>query len=167
MPELPDIVVYLDCLKPRILGQRLERVRLANPFLLRTVEPPLQEIEGRAVIGLRRLGKRIVIALEPDLFLVLHLMIAGRLYWKKPGAKPPGKIGLAAFDFPTGTLILTEAGSKRRASLHLVRGEADLAKHNPGGLEVLDADARQFHAALVRENHTLKRALTDPQLISR
>jgi formamidopyrimidine-DNA glycosylase len=166
MPELPDIVVYLECLKPRIQGQRLERVRLANPFLLRTVEPPLKEADGRTVVNLRRLGKRIVIALAPDLFLVLHLMIAGRLHWKKPGAKPPGKVGLAAFDFPSGSLILTEAGSKRRASLHLVRGEIELARHNPGGLEVLDADEPQFRAALVRENHTLKRALTAPRLFS-
>ncbi len=166
MPELPDIVVYLECLKRRIQGQRLERVRLASPFLLRSVEPPLRETEGRVVIGLRRLGKRIVIALEGDLFLVSHLMIAGRLHWKKPGARPPGKVGLAAFDFSTGTLILTEAGSKRRASLHLVRGEAELAKHNPGGLEVLDTTAAHFHAALIRENHTLKRALTDPRLFS-
>jgi formamidopyrimidine-DNA glycosylase len=166
MPELPDIVVYLECLKPRIQGQRLDRVRIANPFLLRTVEPPLKEADGRTVVNLRRLGKRIVIALAPDLFLVLHLMIAGRLHWKKPGAKPPGKVGLAAFDFPSGTLILTEAGSKRRASLHLVRGEIELARHNPGGLEVLDADESQFRAALVRENHTLKRALTDPRLFS-
>jgi formamidopyrimidine-DNA glycosylase len=166
MPELPDITVYLECLKPRIQGQTLERVRLVNPFLLRTFEPPIQDAEGRTVVGLRRLGKRIVFALEPDLFLVLHLMIAGRLHWKKAEAKPPGKIGLAAFDFPRGTLILTEAGSKRRASLHLVRGEAELAKHNPGGLEVLDADESQFRAALVRENHTLKRSLTDPRLFS-
>ncbi len=166
MPELPDIVVYLDALAPRIQGQRLERVRLANPFLLRTVEPPRREAEGRRVVGMRRLGKRIVIALEGEVFLVLHLMIAGRLHWKECGAKPPGKIGLAAFDFPTGTLTLTEAGSKRRASLHLVRGEADLARHNPGGLEVLDTDLAHFRAALLRENHTLKRALTDPRLFS-
>ena len=166
MPELPDIVVYLESLKPRIQGLRLDRVRIANPFLLRTFEPPLKEADGRTVVSLRRLGKRIVIALAPDLFLVLHLMIAGRLHWKKPGAKPPGKVGLAAFDFPTGTLILTEAGSKRRASLHLVRGEVELARHNPGGLEVLDADEPQFRSALVRENHTLKRALTDPRLFS-
>jgi formamidopyrimidine-DNA glycosylase len=166
MPELPDIVVYLDCLKPRVQGQRLERVRLINPFLLRTFEPSIREVEGRQVIGLRRLGKRIVFALETDLFLILHLMIAGRLHWKKPGAKPPGKIGLAAFDLPTGTLILTEAGTKRRASLHLVRGEGELAKHNPGGLEVLDATLEQFQEALVRENHTLKRSLTDPRLFS-
>jgi formamidopyrimidine-DNA glycosylase len=166
MPELPDVVIYLDSLKPRIGNQRLERVRLASPFLLRSVEPPLKEVEGHKVVGLRRLGKRIVIALEGELFLVLHLMIAGRLHWKKAGAKPPGKVGLAAFDFSTGTLILNEAGSKRRASLHLVRGETELARHDPGGLEVLDADEVEFRSALVRENHTLKRALTDPRLFS-
>lgn len=166
MPELPDIVVYLERLRPRVQRQKLERIRLANPFLLRSVEPPLSEAYGRTVIELRRLGKRIVFALEPDLFLILHLMIAGRLHWKPKGAKPPGKVGLAAFDFPTGTLILTEAGSKRRASLHLVRGEAELARYNPGGLEVLDASKDQFRAALQRENHTLKRALTDPRLFS-
>jgi formamidopyrimidine-DNA glycosylase len=166
MPELPDIMVYLDCLKPRVLGQPLDRVRLINPFLLRTLEPAIQVAEGKIVIGLRRLGKRIVFELEADLFLVLHLMIAGRLHWKRPGARPPGKVGLAAFDFPTGTLILTEAGSKRRASLHLVRGELELQKHNPGGLEVLGATQLRFRAALVRENHTLKRALTDPRLFS-
>src|SRR5438105_4141855 len=166
MPELPDIVLYIDCLEARIRGQPLERVRLANPFLLRTFEPPIDETTGRMVTGLRRLGKRIVIALDTDLFLVLHLMIAGRLHWKPRGAKPPGKIGLAAFDFPTGTLILTEAGSKRRASLHVVRGEAELAKHGRGGLEVLHATEEQFRAALRRENHTLKRVLTDPRVFS-
>jgi formamidopyrimidine-DNA glycosylase len=166
MPELPDIMVYLDCLKPRVVGQALERTRLINPFLLRTFDPPIREIDRRSVIGLRRLGKRIVFAFDDELFLILHLMIAGRLHWKKKGAKPPGKIGLAAFDFPTGTLTLTEAGSKRRASLHLVRGETELAKHNPGGLEVLDASLEQFTAVLIRENHTLKRSLTDPRLFS-
>jgi len=166
MPELPDIVVYLERLRPRVQWQKLERVRLANPFLLRSVEPPLSESYGRTVVDLRRLGKRIVFALEPDLFLVLHLMIAGRLHWKPKGAKPPGKVGLAAFDFPMGTLTLTEAGTKRRASLHLVRGEAELAQHSRGGLEVLDATKEQFRAALERENHTLKRALTDPRLFS-
>src|SRR6267378_2410461 len=150
MPELPDIVVYIERLRPRIEGQRLEKVRLASPFLLRTVEPPLFEVEGRTVLGLRRLGKRIVVALEAELFLVLHLMIAGRLHWKTRGAKVPGKVGLAAFDFPTGTLILTEAGSKKRAALHLVRGEAALAAHNPAGLEVLDADEASFKAVLLR-----------------
>ncbi|MCI0681797.1 MAG: hypothetical protein L0Y71_06810 [Gemmataceae bacterium] len=166
MPELPDIVVYLERLRPRVLGEKLERVRLANPFLLRSVLPPLPEAHGRTMVELRRLGKRIVFALEPDWFLILHLMIAGRLHWKPQGAKPPGKVGLAAFDFPTGTLILTEAGSKRRASLHLVRGEEELARHDPGGLEVLDATAERFGVVLRRENHTLKRALTDPRLFS-
>jgi formamidopyrimidine-DNA glycosylase len=166
MPELPDIVVYVESLRPRIEQQVLERVRLVNPFLLRSVEPPLAAVEGRTVLSLRRLGKRIVIALEPDLFLILHLMIAGRLHWKPRGAKPLGKVGLAAFDFSTGTLVLTEAGSKRRASLHLVRGEAGLARHDPGGLEVLEADEEQFRATLRRENHTLKRVLTDPRLFS-
>ena len=166
MPELPDVVVYLECLRPRILGQPLDRIRLFNPFLLRSVEPPLSAAEGCTVTGLRRLGKRIVIALDPDLFLVIHLMIAGRLHWKPRGAKPPGKVGLAAFDFPTGTLTLTEAGSKRRASLAVVRGEAELARHDPGGLEVLEADEARFTAALRHENHTLKRSLTDPRLFS-
>src|SRR5438132_1499795 len=156
MPELPDIVVYIECLRPKVEGQPLEGVRLANPFLLRSVEPPPSAARGRTVTGLRRLGKRIVFALDPDLFLVLHLMIAGRLHWKPRGAKPPGKVGLAAFDFPTGTLLLTEAGSKRRASLHLVRGEAALLAHNPGGLEVLEAKEPDFREALQRENHTLK-----------
>lgn len=166
MPELPDIVVYLECLRPRIEGQYLERVRMVSPFLLRSVEPALSVVEGRRVVGLRRLGKRIVLAVEPDLFLVLHLMIAGRLHWKPRGSKPSGKIGLAAFDFPTGTLLLTEAGTKRRASLHLVQGEEALARHDPGGMEVLEAGEPAFRAALRRENHTLKRALTDPRLFS-
>lgn len=166
MPELPDIEVYLDCLRPRVIGRQLKRIRLANPFLLRSVDPPLFEIEQREVIGLRRLGKRIVFEFESELFLVLHLMIAGRLQWKSAGAKPPGKVGLAAFDFSTGTLVLTEAGTKRRASLHVVRGESNLARLNPGGLEVLEADAKQFRQALRRENHTLKRSLTDPRLFS-
>jgi formamidopyrimidine-DNA glycosylase len=166
MPELPDIEVYLDALRPRAVEQPLNRVRLIKPFLLRTFDPPISEAEGRTVRGMRRLGKRIVFELDGDLFLVLHLMIAGRLHWKPVGAKPPGKIGLAAFDFPNGTLTLTEAGSKRRASLHVVRGEAELAGHNPGGLEVLDADAEEFRRVVRRENHTLKRALTDPRLFS-
>jgi formamidopyrimidine-DNA glycosylase len=166
MPELPDVVVYLESLRPRVEGQILERIRLLSPFLLRSVEPPIREVEGKKVLGLRRLGKRIVFALADDLFLILHLMIAGRLHWKAKGAKPPGKVGLAAFDFSTGTLTLTEAGSKRRASLSLVRGEADLARHDPGGLEVLDASEAQFRTALRRENHTLKRTLTDPRLFS-
>ena len=166
MPELPDIVVYIERLRPRIEGQRLEQARVLSPFLLRTVQPPLAEVEGKQVIGLRRLGKRIVIAFEADVFLIFHLMIAGRLHWKPGGAKPPGKVGLAAFTFTTGTLVLTEAGTKKRASLHVVRGEPALAAHNPGGLEVLDADLSGFRAALRRENHTLKRALTDPRLFS-
>jgi formamidopyrimidine-DNA glycosylase len=166
MPELPDIIVYLEQLRPRIEGQRLEHVRLASPFLLRSVDPPLDAVEDKAVIGLRRLGKRIVWAFPPDLFLVFHLMIAGRWHWKERGAKVPGKVGLAAFDFPNGTLTLTEAGTKKRAALHVVRGEAALAAHNPGGLEVLEADESAFRAALVKENHTLKRALTDPRLFS-
>jgi formamidopyrimidine-DNA glycosylase len=166
MPELPDIVVYIECLERRIVGQPLQRLRLLNPFLLRSVDPPIDEAHGKRVHALRRIGKRIVFVLESDLFLVLHLMIAGRLHWKPPGAKPPGKVGLAAFDFPNGTLTLTEAGSKRRASLSLVRGEDELAKHDPGGLEVLDATEAQFREALRRENHTLKRALTDPRLFS-
>jgi formamidopyrimidine-DNA glycosylase len=166
MPELPDVVVYIECLRPRVVGQPLEKVRLASPFLLRSVDPPLEQAEGKHVRGLRRLGKRIVFELDEELFLVLHLMIAGRLHWKAKGAKPPGKIGLAAFDFPNGTLTLTEASTKKRASLHLVRGEGQLAQHQPGGLEVLDADLPAFRAALARENHTLKRALTDPHLFS-
>jgi formamidopyrimidine-DNA glycosylase len=166
MPELPDIVVYLESLHPRIHGQTLERIRLTSPFLVRSFEPPIHEAENKKIVGLRRLGKRLVFALEGDLFLILHLMIAGRLHWKPRGAKPPGKVGLAAFDFPAGTLVLTEAGSQRRASLYLVRGEAELAKHDPGGLEVLEADEARFREALRRENHTLKRALTDPRLFS-
>jgi formamidopyrimidine-DNA glycosylase len=166
MPELPDVVVYLECLRPRVGGQILEKVRLRSSFLLRSVDPPLARAEGNHVVGLRRLGKRLVFELDQGLFLVLHLMIAGRLHWKARGAMPPGKVGLAAFDFPAGTLVLTEAGTKKRASLHLVQGEAQLAVHEPGGLEVLDADLAAFRAALARENHTLKRALTSPFLFS-
>lgn len=166
MPELPDVVVYIERLRPRIEGQPLQRVRLASPFLLRSVEPSLDTVTGQPVIGLRRIGKRIVWAFPGDLFLVFHLMIAGRFHWNEPGAKLPGKIGLAAFDFPTGTLTLTEAGSKKRASLHVVRGATALAALDPGGLEVLDADEDRFRTALVRENHTLKRALTDPRIFS-
>jgi len=166
MPELPDVTVYTEALDARIAGETLQRVRLASPFLLRSVDPPLAEATNRKVIGLRRLGKRIVIGLEGDIFLMLHLMIAGRLHWRSAGAKPPGKIGLAAFDFSSGTLVLTEAGTKRRAALYLVRGEAGLREHDPGGLEVLDADLAAFRAALARENHTLKRSLTDPGILS-
>jgi formamidopyrimidine-DNA glycosylase len=164
MPELPDITLYLERLRPRIEGQVLEKVDLVSPFLLRSVDPPLEEFIGQPVRGLRRLGKRIVWCFDGERFLVLHLMIAGRLHWKPPGAKLPGKIALAAFRFPGGTLTLTEASSKKRASLHLVRGDAALQQHNPGGLDVLAADLAAFSAALTRENHTLKRALTDPRL---
>ena len=166
MPELPDVVVYLECLAPRIVGQRLEKVRLASPFLLRSVEPPLPSVFGRRVLGVERLGKRLVVALEDDRFLVLHLMIAGRLRWKAAGTKVPGKLGLAAFDFASGTLILTEASTRKRAALHVVAGRAALAAHDPGGLEVLDADLATFRAALLRESHTLKRALTDARIVS-
>ena len=166
MPELPDIVVYIEALESRIVGLSLERVRLPSPFVLRSVDPPIEEANDKAVIGLRRLGKRIVIGLQGDLFLLIHLMIAGRFHWKGVAAKVPKKTGLAAFDFPSGTLLLTEAGSKRRASLRLVRGENALREHDPGGLEVLEADRPTFHATLMRENHTLKRALTDPGLFS-
>jgi formamidopyrimidine-DNA glycosylase len=166
VPELPDVEAYLAALRPRILGARLERVRLANPFILRSVDPPPAEVSGRTVTGLSRLGKRIVIALEDERFVVLHLMIAGRLHWRAAGAKTPGKIGLAAIDFPAGTLVLTEAGTKRRASLHLVRGEDALREHDPGGLEVLEADLTAFSAALHAESHTVKRVLTDPTVFS-
>jgi formamidopyrimidine-DNA glycosylase len=163
MPELPDITVYIDALEARIVGEPLEAVRLASPFLLRSVDPPLKETFGKRVTGLRRLGKRIVIGLEDDLFLVIHLMIAGRLHWKDKGAKVPGKIGLAAFDFPAGTLTFTEASPKKRASLYVLRGEAALAAHDPGGIEVMESKLKDFTAALTEENHTLKRALTDPR----
>jgi len=166
MPELPDIELYLHALRPRIVNHRLDRIRLASPFLVRSVDPPMDRARGRVVIGLRRLGKRLVWQLEDDLFLVIHLMIAGRFKALDAGAKIPGKVGLAAFDFPHLSLILTEAGTQRRASLYLVRGEAELSAHDPGGLEVLTSTAEQFGAALTRENHTLKRALTDPHLLS-
>jgi formamidopyrimidine-DNA glycosylase len=160
------VPVYIEALERRIGGARLQRIRLASPFLLRSFNPPITTAQGRAVRGLRRLGKRIVIALEDDLFLVLHLMIAGRLRWREAGAKVPGKLGLAAFDFSTGTLLLTEAGTKKRAALHLVKGADELTALDAGGLEVFQADLREFHAALISENHTLKRSLTDPRLFS-
>src|ERR1700690_56031 len=166
MPELPDIVVYLEALDKRILRKRLERVRIASPFLLRTVNPPVASAEGKIVARLRRMGKRICIGLENDIWLVLHLMIAGRLHWKKRDAKLSPPRGLAAFDFENGTLLWTEAGSKKRASLHVVAGEAGLAALDPGGIEVLDANLDQFAAALTSANHSLKRALTDPRLFS-
>ncbi|MCG8361589.1 MAG: hypothetical protein MI920_39030 [Kiloniellales bacterium] len=166
MPELPDITVYIDALERRILGRTLERLRVASPFLVRSVEPPIKTAEGKTVRDLRRLGKRIVIGLDEELFLVLHLMIAGRLQWKAADVAIPRKLGLAAFDFAEGSLLFTEAGSKKRASLHLLRGEAALADHDPGGLEVFDIDLETFSAALARDNHTVKRALTDPRLFS-
>ena len=166
MPELPDIVVYIEALEKRILGQKLEQARIVSPFLLRTAVPPLQGAEGKTVVQLRRMGKRICIGLEGDLWLVLHLMIAGRLHWKQRGAKLARPRGLAAFDFPNGTLLWTEAGSQKRASLHVVAGEEGLQALDPGGLEVLEADLDQFAAVLKSENHTLKRALTDPHLFS-
>jgi formamidopyrimidine-DNA glycosylase len=166
MPELPDITIYIEALRQRILGERLERIRVASPFLVRTFEPPLELAEGKTVRELRRLGKRIAIGLDDGLWLILHLMIAGRLHWRSPAAKLGGKYNLAAIDFAQGTLLLTEAGSKRRAALYLVSGEEALAEHNPGGVEVLTATAEEFMAALLKENHTLKRALTDPRLFS-
>jgi formamidopyrimidine-DNA glycosylase len=166
MPELPDVTVYIEALERRIVGQRLQRIRLGSPFLLRSVEPPITEAFRKKVLGLRRLGKRIVIELEDDLHLVIHLMIAGRFHWKPPNAAIARKLGLAAFDFATGTLLLTEAGTKKRASLHLIRGEEALKEHSRGGLEVLESELATFREALTRENHTLKRALTDPRLFS-
>ena len=165
MPELPDIALYLDALASRVVGKQLERLRIASPFLLRTADPPVADLVGRAIRDVRRLGKRIVLALEDDYFVVLHLMIAGRLHWKPAGAPIPRRAGLAAFDFPNGTLLLTEAGTKHRASLHILRGAAALAAHDPGGLDVLAATLEQFRSALTRESHTLKRALTDPHLL--
>jgi formamidopyrimidine-DNA glycosylase len=166
MPELPDVDVYVAALEARIAGSVLEQVRLNSPFLLRTVTPSLTEAGGRRVKGVRRLGKRVVIALDDELFLAIHLMIAGRLHWKPKGVKLAGKIALAAFDFTPGTLTLTEAGTRKRASLHVIRGEADLAALSRGGIEPLDATLDGFRAALTRENRTLKRALTDPSIFS-
>ena len=166
MPELPDILLYLHALRSRIVGRRVEKVRLATPFLLRSIDPPLGAVETRVVTGLHRLGKRIAIEAEGALFLVFHLMIAGRFRWKPRGAPIPGKVGLLALDFEHATLILTEAGTKRQASLYVVSGRDELERHNPGGVEVLDAELTTFEAALRRENHTLKRALTDPHLFS-
>jgi len=166
VPELPDVTVYIERLEAFCTGAVLERVRLAGPSLLRSVDPPIAEVEGSRVEGFRRLGKRIVFELEDELFLVLHLMIAGRLRWRERGAKPSRKTGLAAFDFAEGTLLLTEASPKKRASLYAVRGEAALAEHDPGGLEVLEADLEAFRTRLVAENRTLKRALTDPHILS-
>jgi len=166
MPELPDIAAYISALESRIVDQPLQGIRLASPFLLRTVQPPLANAAGRRVKQLRRIGKRIAIGLENDFWLVLHLMIAGRLHWRAPGAKLGGRQNLAAFDFPDGLLVLTEAGSKRRASLHLVEGEGNLNSLDAGGIDVFATDLDTFRAVLIAENHTLKRALTDPRLVS-
>ena len=164
MPELPDITIYLEALAPRIVGEPLERARITSPSLLRTVDPPLAAAEGRKVVRLRRIGKRIVWEMEGGIFLVFHLMIAGRFKWRPRGTSPPARVGLASFDFPRGTLLLTEASPKHRASLHVVEGEAGLATHDPGGLDVLAADLDAFRSRLQSESHTLKRALTDPHL---
>jgi formamidopyrimidine-DNA glycosylase len=166
MPELPDVTLYLEHLERRVLGHRILGIRLGSPFVLRSVEPPLSAVNGKKVIGLRRLGKRLVFGLEDDLFLALHLMIAGRLQWKAPGAKIPGKVGLAAVDFDDGTLTFTEASGKKRAWLRLVHGEQALAALDPGGIEPLEASLEAFTSELRRERHTLKRALTDPRLFS-
>jgi formamidopyrimidine-DNA glycosylase len=166
MPELPDVELYKAALTPRIVGREVERVRLATPFLLRSVEPPLDAAFGRTVVGLRRMGKRIVWELERELFLVFHLMIAGRFKWRDRGAVIPRRLGLAAFDFANGSLLITEAATQKRASLHVIDGEASLRSLDPGGLEVLTADVPAFAEALQKENHTLKRALTDPHIFS-
>jgi formamidopyrimidine-DNA glycosylase len=166
MPELPDIAAYIGALDARIIGRPIVRVRLASPFLLRTVQPPIASVEGRAVRELRRIGKRIAIGVEGDLWLVLHLMIAGRLHWRSANAKLSGRQNLAAFDFPNGSLVLTEAGSKRRASLHVLSGEDGLRSIDPGGIEIFESDLNSFREALTAENRTLKRALTDPRLVS-
>jgi formamidopyrimidine-DNA glycosylase len=166
MPELPDIAAYVSALEPRILAQPIERVRLASPFLLRTVQPPVTNVEGRTVRELRRIGKRIAIGVDGDIWLVLHLMIAGRLHWRPPGARLSGRQNLAAFDFPSGSLVLTEAGTKRRASLYIVTGDDGLRSIDPGGIEIFASDLTSFRAALSAENRTLKRALTDPRIVS-
>ncbi len=166
MPELPDIVAYIGALESRIVGQPLERIRLGSPFLLRTAQPPITSVEGRIVRDLRRIGKRIVIGIENNLWLALHLMIAGRLHWRVPGAKLAGRQSLAAFDFPNGSLVLTEAGTKHRAALHILSGEENLRSLDAGGIDVSSSDLNSFRAVLTAENHTLKRALTDPRLLS-
>jgi len=166
MPELPDIAAYISALEPRIVAQPMERVRLASPFLLRTAQPPVTTVEGRVVRELRRIGKRIAIGVEGDLWLVLHLMIAGRLHWRPRGAKLAGRQSLGAFDFPGGSLVLTEAGTKHRASLHVLKGEDSLRSVDPGGIDIFTSDLNSFRAALTSENRTLKRALTDPRIVS-
>ena len=166
MPELPDVTVYIEALNERVLNRPIQKIRIGSPFVLRSFDPPIGAAEGKKVLEFRRLGKRIVFVLEDELYLIVHLMIAGRFHWKPKGAKIARKYGQAAFDFPNGTLLLTEAGTKKRASINLVRGEAALREHDPGGLEVFDASLEQFREALTRENHTLKRSLTDPHLFS-
>ncbi len=166
MPELPDIQLYVTRIGARVVGQPLVQVRLASPFLVRSFDPPLTRAHGKKVVGVERMAKRVVLALEDELYIVIHLMIAGRFRWREAGAKIPGKLGQAAFDFPSGTLLLTEAGSKRRASVYVVRGRAELAALDPGGIDVLTHDLAAFSAALVAERHTLKRSLTDPHLFS-
>jgi formamidopyrimidine-DNA glycosylase len=166
VPELPDVELYIHALKPRILDRPLERFRIGNPFIVRTIEPRPEDLEGRTVADIRRMGKRLVFAFPNDLFLLLHLMIAGRLRWRAKGAPIPAKVGLAAFDFPAGSVILTEAGSRRQASIHILRGHEALQAMNPNGLEVLDATAAEFATRLRSENHTVKRALTDPHMFS-
>jgi formamidopyrimidine-DNA glycosylase len=166
MPELPDILLYLHALRPRVVGRRVEAIRLASPFLLRSIDPPLSVVEGRTVVDLHRIGKRVVFEIDGELFLVFHLMIAGRFRWKGKGTRIPAKVGLMAIDFEHGTLLMTEAGTKRQASLHLVAGRQALAHHDPGGLDVMTATLPEFGEALTRDNHTLKRALTDPHLFS-
>jgi formamidopyrimidine-DNA glycosylase len=166
MPELPDITVYIEALQDRLLNQPLQKIRIASPFILRSFDPPIHAAEGKKVIGFERLGKRIVFELEDELFMIFHLMIAGRFHWKKRGAPVPRKFGHAALDFPAGTLLLTEMGTKKRASLHLIRGRERLAEHDPGGLEIFGADLNAFRAALIDENHTLKRTMTDPHVFS-
>ena len=166
MPELPDIELYRHALRSRVVGNVLERVRLASPFVLRSVDPPIDTVQGKRVLDVRRLGKRIVLVLEDDLYLVLHLMIAGRLRWKSPGHKIPGRMGLGAFDFDSGTLLLTEASKKKRAALHVCRGQTALLEHDPGGIEPLQIDYARFRDGLTERNHTVKRALTDPRIFS-
>lgn len=166
MPEYPDVTIYIEALSERVLNQPIQKIRIGSPFVLRSFEPPIRAAEGRKVLALRRLGKRIVFELKDNLFLIVHLMIAGRFHWKPKGAKIARKYGQAAFDFPNGTLLLTEAGTKKRASINLVRGEAAVNEHDPGGLEIFESGLEQFRAALKRENHTLKRTLTDPHVFS-
>ncbi|MBT8450659.1 MAG: formamidopyrimidine-DNA glycosylase [Deltaproteobacteria bacterium] len=166
MPELPDVELYLHALRPRLVDKTLKDVRIASPFVLRTVEPSLEQVKGKRVLDLQRLGKRVVLGLEDELYIVIHLMIAGRFRWRKPGCKIPSRLGLAAFDFEAGTLLLTEASKKKRAALHLCRGKDTLREHDPGGIEPLEVDLARFSAALRERNHTVKRALTDPRILS-